>query len=347
MRKEIIIPMDYTVKQAIDVLDSQNSKAVCITDEEGILRGLFTLGDMRKYIIQNGDLCKPITKAMNPKPITFPSVEEAKKARQKRWMVIYPVVDSSGKLVDMLFEDGKVNDSSVSLRDVPLVIMAGGKGTRLFPYTKVIPKPLIPIGDYTITERIINNFKKFGCRDIYMILNYKAQMIKSYFDEIEKDYNIHFVQEKEFLGTGGGLALLKGIINKTFILSNCDILVNDDLECIYRTHKLNNNVITIVGAKKDMVIPYGVMSTDKTGSVLEMKEKPEISFITNTGLYVVEPRVIDELKENEFIHITDVAQRYMDNKERVGVFPISEKSWLDMGQFNEMERMLNELGVEQ
>ncbi len=347
MNRELIIPMEYTVKKAIEVLNTHNSKAVCITDENGILRGLFTLGDMRKYIIEDGDMCKPITEAMNCNPITYSTVKEAEQERQRRWLVIYPVVDSKGQLMDMLFEDGKVKNSSTSLSGVPLVIMAGGKGTRLFPYTKVLPKPLFPIGDSTITERIISNFAKFGCRDVYMIVNYKANMIKSYFDEIDKDYNIHFVQEEEFLGTGGGLALLKGMINKTFILSNCDILVNDDLECIYRTHKMNNNVITIVGAKKDMVIPYGVMNTDKTGTVLEMKEKPEISFITNTGVYVIEPRVIDELKKNEFIHITDVAQRYMDNHERVGVFPISEQSWLDMGQFNEMERMLNELGIEQ
>lgn len=120
------------------------------------------------------------------------------------------------------------------------------------------------------------------------------------------------LKRKSFLGTGGGLCLLKGKINSTFILLNCDILINDDMECIYRTHKMNGNKITFVCAMKNVIIPYGIVNTDENGKICNVKEKPEFSFLTNTGLYVIEPEVIQELKEDEFIHLPDIAQRYMD-----------------------------------
>ena len=225
--------------------------------------------------------------------------------------------------------------------------MAGGMGTRLYPYTKILPKALIPIGDLTITERIINYFTNIGCKDVYLILNHKANMIRSYFEELHKTYNIHYIRENKFLGTGGGLALLKGIINSTFILSNCDILVNADFECAVQTHEKNNNIITFIGAMKEMTIPYGVISTTNLGQVHKMEEKPELSFLTNTGVYIINPQVIHELNDDEFIHITDIAQKYLNKNEKIGVFPISDKMWLDMGQFSEMESMLKELGIKE
>ena len=170
---------------------------------------------------------------MNPSPITFETLEQAKKEQKNGNMVVYPIVNNKGKLVDALFRNKKDSEEekiSNVLEQVPLVIMAGGKGKRLYPYTKVLPKALIPIGDCTITERIINQFSRYGCNEVFFILNYKANMIKAYYNDIKKTYKTNYVEEDKFLGTGGGLALLKGEINSTFILSNCDILINDDLE---------------------------------------------------------------------------------------------------------------------
>ena len=225
--------------------------------------------------------------------------------------------------------------------------MAGGKGTRLYPYTKILPKPLIPIGDVTITERIIDTFRNYGCKEVHMVLNYKANMIKAYMNDVEKDYSVKYVDEDSFLGTGGGLRLLKGTINDTFILSNCDTLLNADYECAYVTHKRNKNVITFIGAMKDMIIPYGVLETNDDGSIAAMKEKPDYSYLINTGVYVIEPEVIDYINEDEVIGLPDLAKRIMADGKRVGVFPISEKAWMDMGQFSEMESMIRNLGLSQ
>lgn len=343
--KYLVCP-NKTVKEVISYMEDNELKAVIIAGPERTLLGLFTLGDMRHYFLSGGELSTNITVAMNRTPVVFYSRSEAEAYLKTHKLVICPIIDNDKTVIDIIADVKSSSERiSNSLSGVPLVIMAGGKGTRLYPYTKILPKALIPIGDYTITERIIQNFQKYGCNEIHFILNHKANMIRSYFNDIEHDYSVLYVQEKEFLGTGGGLSLLKGTIKSTFILSNCDILVNADFECLYKTHKAHKNKITFVGAMKNVVIPYGVIETDENGSIKSMKEKPGFSFLTNTGVYIIEPEVIDELVEGEVIGLPDIAQRYIDKGENVGVFPISEKAWMDMGQFSEMESMMKEFGV--
>lgn len=346
MNKFFIAP-HFTVKEAVAHMEEYNIKFVLIVDEDRFLLGMFSLGDMRHYFLNSGSLLEKITKAMNPDPIVFPTLAAAEKERQKRHLVSYPVVDEEGRVTDILFDEKEYKEKQISdeLHDIPVVIMAGGKGTRLQPYTNILPKALIPIGEVTITERIIESFQKYGAKKFYLILNHKANMIKSYFNEVQKNYDLEYIEEKEFLGTGGGLSLLKGKIEGSFFLSNCDILINGDLECICRTHKREKNKITFVCAMKDIVIPYGVIETDNGGKIISIKEKPEFSFLTNTGVYMIESEVIHDLKENEMIHLPDIAKRYIQKGEKVGVFPVSEKAWMDMGQFSEMETMMKQLGV--
>ncbi|WP_019542242.1 sugar phosphate nucleotidyltransferase [Selenomonas bovis] len=344
---DICISPSVSVRDAIDAVDRGGQKTVFVVDKERHLLGLFTDGDMRRFILHNGDMQQPVAVAMNPHPVVFHTREAALEARDRERMVVYPIVNDEHILLDAVFwakNKGK-NVISTALVDVPLVMMAGGKGTRLYPYTKVLPKPLIPIGDITISERIINNFVRYGCRDVWMVLNYKGNMIKSYYDDLHPAYSIHYVKEKEFLGTGGGLSLLKGKVASTVFVSNCDILVDADLECIYKVHKKNHNKITLVSVMKNMQIPYGVINLDAQGNIESMTEKPKFSFLTNTGVYVLEPEVIESIPDNHFIHLPDIVQRYLDAGERVGIFPVSENMWLDMGQLSEMEDMIKKLGL--
>lgn len=342
MIDKYFVKPDMTVKNVVSYMEENDLKAVIVANEDKRLIGLFTMGDMRHFFLNNGELSALITEAMNENPIVFRSKFEAE--NDKRKLVIYPIVNQQNIVTDVI-ADGANERVTNALAGVPVVIMAGGKGTRLYPYTKILPKALIPIGDYTISERIIGSFQRYGCNEFYMVLNHKAGMIKSYFTELEKEYNISFVKEEKFLGTGGGLAYLKEDISETFFLSNCDILINADFECIYKTHKKEGNKITFVCAMKDVVIPYGIVETSTDGKILKMKEKPEFSFLTNTGLYVVEPEVIEELNEEEFIHMPEIAQHYLEKGENVGVFPIQESAWMDMGQFSEMESMMKKLGI--
>ncbi|SEU14266.1 sugar phosphate nucleotidyltransferase [Paenibacillus sp. NFR01] len=321
-------------------------KQLALIAPEGKLEAVVTDGDIRRHIVSGGSLETAVGNIANynPKFVWEHDKESAKKIMQQYSINILPVLNDKGIVTSLIFS----NDVEIDLQkkiELPVVIMAGGLGTRLYPYTKILPKPLIPIGDYPIIEHIINRFTKVGCEHFHLIVNHKKNMIKSYFSELNHNYNVHFVDEDEPLGTGGGLSLLKGKMDQAFFLSNCDILVDADYESIYRQHKEQNNVITMVCAFKHVTIPYGVIDLDASGSIKAMVEKPEYSFLTNTGMYLVEPRVIEEMENGKAMGFPDIIEHYRNAGENVGVYPVNEKCWLDMGQLEELEEMRKSLGV--
>jgi NDP-sugar pyrophosphorylase family protein len=206
-----------------------------------------------------------------------------------------------------------------------------------------LPKPLIPIGEIPIAELIMNEFHQYGAEHFYLIVNYKKNMIKAYFHETELPYTVEFIDEEKPLGTGGGLSLLKGKIQGTFLLSNCDILIKDDFSKALRVHREQKNLITMIASAKNFKLPYGVVELDDEGKICEMKEKPSLSFLTNTGCYFAESRIIEEMEEDKVIGFPDIIERYRAQQERTGIFPVSENAWYDMGQMEEMKRMEMEL----
>ncbi len=254
-----------------------------------------------------------------------------------------PLLDNNKCVSDIIFLDEASKVEPRKNLDLPVVIMAGGLGTRLYPYTKILPKPLIPVGEKPITEHIINRFNSFGCKDFSLIVNHKKNMIKAYFNELEKDYSVNFAEETEFLGTGGGLSLLKEKISSPFFLTNCDVLIEADYNDIYNFHIKNENLITVVCALKNVTIPYGVFKLKENGEIDTITEKPTMNFLTNTGMYLVNERIISELEENKVISFPEIIDKYRDLGEKVGVYPISETSWMDMGQLEELEEMRRKL----
>ena len=223
------------------------------------------------------------------------------------------------------------------------VLLAGGLGTRLYPYTKILPKPLIPVGEKPIIEQIIDRFNSFGCSRFNLVVNHKKHMIKAYFNELKKDYAVEYTEEEVFLGTGGGLSLLKGKIDTPFFLTNCDVLIDADYNDIYKFHKQQGNIITVVCAFKHVTIPYGVFTLNEDGEIKDITEKPTMNFLTNTGMYLVDSRVIEELEENHKCGFPDIIEKYRNMGCKVGVYPVSENSWMDMGQLEELEDMRRRL----
>lgn len=225
--------------------------------------------------------------------------------------------------------------------DIPVVIMAGGKGTRLSPYTSILPKPLMPIGAKTILERIIDSFQKNGCSSFLLTLNYKKNLIKAYFDDKEKDYEIGYVEEEDFYGTCGSLCLLTDKINGTFFLSNCDVLLDIDYAKLYEFHREHHNEITAVTSLKHFQIPYGIFELETGGAICKISEKPEFNYQVNTGIYVMESTVLGEIPRGKVYQMTDLLDRLMREGRRVGAYPVTENCWKDMGELNEMHKMLD------
>lgn len=345
--ESMLVAPEISVWQAMEQLN-QNATKVLFIHEDGKLKAALSDGDVRRWILKRGSLDAPICQMANYRPKCLQEWEREKAGEymQRYGIEAVPIVDGEKEITDIVLwrADGMpAEDSQINL---PVVMMAGGKGTRLYPYTRILPKPLIPVGELPIAEHIIRQFRRFGCRDFYLIVNHKKNMIKAYFNEIKKDYRIYYADEEKPLGTGGGLSLLKGKIDSTFILTNCDILIREDFSKIYRLHREKKNLITMVCSLKNFRIPYGVVEIGEDGGIESMSEKPVLSFFTNTGCYIVEPRVIEEMEENREIGFPDLITRYRAMGENVGIYPIAEHAWLDMGEMDELEKMRNHLAGE-
>lgn len=342
---ELYIEENKSILEAMQQIN-QNARKILFVHQNKKLLASVTDGDIRRWMMKNGDLQSPVRCAANYQPIYLyeEQADVAIYTMKKYQISAIPIVDKNQILQKVIFATDIIKEHGFFEKEVPDVIMAGGRGTRLSPYTNILPKPLIPIGDYPIVEHIINRFCSYKCRQFYMIVNYKRNMIKAYFDELEKEYQLDFIVEEKVLGTGGGISLLKGKIKDTFILTNCDILIDDDLTKAYKQHKESGNIITMICSLKNFMIPYGVVNIGEDGMIQSMQEKPHMSFFTNTGCYFVEPEVIEDLEYNKPADFPIVIEKYMEEGKRIGVYPIGEDAWLDMGQLDELEKMKARLG---
>ena len=199
------------------------------------------------------------------------------------------------------------------------------------------------MGEHPIAELIIDRFRDFGCRRVIMIVNYKKNMIKSYFGDLETDYTVEFADEEQFMGTGGGLCLLKGKMDSTFFFTNCDTLLDVDFGDVYAYHKRQGNLITMVCAFKHYTVPYGVVELGHDGGIAAMREKPELNFLTNTGVYVVEPRVVEEMHDGEKIGFPDVIERYPCRRQKSRRIPHQRELLNRYTYREELEKMRRKL----
>lgn len=345
-----IIASDKTIIQTMKIMDDTFTKLLLVFDQD-IFLGIITNGDLQRAIIANTPFDTPIGEIVSREGKQFAHKGDDRE-RIKEWMLskraeLMPVLDEYGHLVDAIFWDDILSETpNTDTRekiDLPVVIMAGGKGTRLKPITNVIPKPLVPVGDKTILEVILDQFESIGCHKFYMSVNYKADIMKYYLSQLDHKYDIEFFMEDKPLGTIGSVSLLKGKITTPFFVSNCDSINEQDYRDVWDYHVSNYNDMTIVTMVKSFKIPYGVIETGENGLMTALKEKPEQTYQVNTGVYILNPELIDEIPEGEFFHITHLMEKVKARGGRVGCFPVSEQSWKDMGEWPEYLKMIKVL----
>ena len=341
-----MIDKSSTLLQALKQMDAEEVKLLLVFESDHFL-SILTIGDIQRAIIRNVAMSEPIGSILeNNKTYGFvtESEEEIKGKMYRLRAEAMPVLDGQGELADVVFWEDlfgdapKTDDRSLNL---PVVIMAGGKGTRLKPITNVIPKPLVPLGDKTIREEILDRFEAVGCRKFFMSLNYKSDMIRFYMDQLERKYDIDFFEENKPLGTIGSVSLLKNKIDTPFFVSNCDIVIDQDMCDVYDYHQENHNTLTIVTAVKSFRIPYGVVETGENGVMTALREKPDLTYMINTGVYILNPECIAEIPEGECFHITQLMEKVKKDGGRVGCFPVSEHAWKDMGEWSEYLNMID------
>lgn len=347
IKKRVISP-EYTLLEAMKLMDERKMKML-LAFSNAHFEGIITIGDIQRAIIRNIPLTESVSTILDKNKKYAASGESKEEVRKKMLSLraeCMPVVDEQGELVDVYFWSDFFKHSEPQHRekiDLPVVIMAGGKGTRLKPITNVIPKPLIPVGDKTILEEIMDQFEGIGCQKFYMSVNYKSDMMRFYIDQLEHHYDIEFFEEPKPLGTIGSVSLLKDKISTPFFVSNCDIVIDQDYRDVIEYHQSNHNDLTIVTAVKSIRIPYGVIETGEGGLMTGLQEKPEHTYMINTGVYILNPELINEIPKGEFFHITHLMEKVKSRGGRVGCFPVSEHSWKDMGEWPEYLKMIDVL----
>lgn len=334
---KIKIQLNATIIDALKQMDREKVKVLIVMNDLKFC-GLITIGDIQRAIIKNigtNEYIKNIFDADKQYAKVDEPLALIKKKMLSMRAEIMPVVDENKNLIKVYYWDDFFNDSISQRKDlnVPVVIMAGGKGERLQPLTNIYPKPLIPIGEKTIIETIMDKFVGYNCNQFYISVNYKAETIRNYFHLLNnQSYKINYFQEEKPMGTAGSLRLLKNKLDSTFFVSNCDIIVNDNYADFLDYHRKNKNDMTIIAAIKTYSIPYGTINTGEDGLFESITEKPCLTYKINTGLYILEPSVIDKIPDS-FFHITDLMDKLKSEGLKVGVYPISQNDWIDMGDW--------------
>jgi len=343
------VPHSFSIKEAVNKMDKGGiGFCVCIDSNDNVV-GVISDGDFRRAVLEGCGLSTNVDRIINKEFLSISEDYDREKLKDlflNNEVKHIPVIKDN-LLLDIITEEtllGFVKDENQPILNNPVVIMAGGKGKRLDPFTRILPKPLIPLGNDPVIKVIMDEFRKYGMNDFFISLNDKGRMVKSYFYDHENNYRISYIEEDKPLGTAGALKYLKGKINVPFFVTNCDIIVKSNYELINEFHINGSYDLTLVGSMQQHIIPYGVCELDNSGALKEILEKPDYSFLVNTGLYLLNPQLLDLIPKNSYFDMTDLIQKLLKSGMNIGVFPVSENSWVDVGQWNEFKNTSIKLG---
>jgi len=346
--KYYLIYKDQSITTALKYLNLNEDKCLIIINKKNILLGTLTDGDVRRAILSSKDFSQSIKNIYNRKPYYITAKELGSKVRVRKRLIkaykVIPIVNKYKKLLNII--SSKLNNSNNNLvskmltskQIIPVVIMAGGEGKRLLPYTSIIPKPLIPFKGRSMIEHITENFKNFGFNYFIITLNYKSDLMKAYFLSNKQLGKFKFIFEKKPLGTAGSLIKIKKNKYKNFFLINCDSLLNLNYESFLNYHLECKHDITLVVCKKTENFKYGSCIINEKGKLKKIYEKPNVSFMANTGLYLINSKTINLIKKKERIDMNSLIERAINYKYKVGVFPIHESEWYDLGTWLDFEK---------
>ena len=344
--RDIFIHKNNTIIETLEKLQKVGSQCLIVVNKNYSLLGSISDGDVRRAILKNNNLNLKIEKFYKKNCFKIRKSESNLKDYSHKIknyktklnsLHVIPVVDKKNKVVDLIYQDTENLRSNNLFKNLDVVIMAGGLGTRLRPYTNILPKPLIPFNKKTIIENIIDYFLKYDLKNFYISINYKNYLISSFFKELKPNYKIKFLYEKKPLGTAGVLQKLKNKKEKIFVVSNCDSLIDINLKDLIDFHKKNNFDLTIVSSSEIYKIPYGVCKivNNRLSNIIE---KPQSDFLANTGFYVVNSKIFSLIKKNQSLSFVELIKISLRKKKKIGVFPISSSNWKDLGQSINFEK---------
>ena len=341
---KITINLQNTLRQSMIKIKKNKMKGLFVINKKNILLGTLTDGDLRKQILKNNNLDLKINKIYNKNSkYLYENEFTQKKAKAylERYKLLFlPIVDQEKKLINFFTYSSPLKIKKKyfkSFKDIPVVIMAGGFGKRLEPFTDVLPKALIPIKGKPIIEIIMNKFLEYKIKKFILSVNIKSEIIKAFFKKKKIGYKIDYIEEKKPLGTIGSLSLIKVKKYKNLILTNCDTIFKIDFAKFFDFHIKNDYDLTIVTVNKIETIPYGVIKLNKKLKFDFIQEKPKFKYLANAGLYIMKANLLKNIPKNKFYHMTDFIKHSMKNK-KIGIYKINQSKWMDVGQWGEFER---------
>lgn len=347
--KNLLVKKNIRLLTALNKLSLSGEKTLIVINKNQELIGTISDGDIRNKLLKNNNLNNNIEDTYNKKPTFLKQGKFSKKDVEdiflKNHFDLIPIVNKKNVVVDYItwgnFFKNSLTTNNFNKIDT-LVIMAGGEGSRLKPFTNLLPKPLLPLNGKPIIDLIIEKFKKFNIDRYIFSVRSKSKILKAYLSE--KNYkNLHFIEEKKPLGTAGSLALMKKKIKNDFLLTNCDILTDINIESLYDTHYKNKNLITLVVSAKKLSLPYGICQLNENGLFNNIKEKPVYNFFVNVGLYLINRKAISFIPSKKEFHMTDLIKTLKKKKLRVGVYLIQDEEWVDVGQWSEYKKALDKI----
>lgn len=346
--QSLFISPDHSIRTAIKCVDRGSCGIALVVDQERCLLGTITDGDVRRAVLDGTDLESPVSELLSrkistqyPKPVTASPETDRKlliALMHEQVLRQIPILDNDDRVVDLVMMDDLIPTQDLQLQ---AVIMAGGFGMRLRPLTEDLPKPMLPVGDKPLMELVIEQLRQVGIRRVNVTTHYKPGKISDYFgDGSSFGVELNYVNEDKPLGTGGSLGLIDKPTEPMLVI-NGDILTQVDFRAMLAYHQEHQAIMTIAVRQYDIKVPYGVIECEGS-RVCSLKEKPQMHFLVNAGVYLLEPKVYEFIPNGEHFNMTDLIQRLLDSNHTVASFPIIEY-WLDIGQLADYEHAQHDM----
>ena len=333
---KILVNKEDTIISALEVLNNSGTQFVAVVDADRKLLGAVTDGDIRRGLLRGIQIQDKVEKVMNRSPKTLA-------ANTPRATILKIMKDKDLHHLPLVNEQNIITEivsvselTHIEKKENHVILMAGGLGSRLASLTTDCPKPMLKVGGKPILETIIEIFKEHGFYKFIIAVNYKSEMIESYFKNGDQlGVEITYIRENMRLGTAGALSLYK-TNNLPFIVMNGDLLTKINFSDLINFHIKNENVTTMCLRQYEHQIPFGVVVTDQD-RILKIEEKPIRRYFVNGGIYVLNPELLQFIPNDTYYDMPTFFENLIEKNQKVGAYPFYEY-WIDIGRLDDYER---------
>ncbi|GAA7257566.1 nucleotidyltransferase family protein [Helicobacter pylori] len=341
--QKITVSVNNTIAQALQIFGSHDGlRLLIVKDEDQNFIGIITDPDIRRGLIRGLKLEDNISSIINRSPITADintSREELLHLASQHNIHEIPLKNSKGEIIEIISIASLIKPT---LYSNPIVIMAGGLGTRLKPLTDTLPKPMLKVGSKPILQIILERFHQQGFRNIFLCVNYKSHIIEEYFGNgLKYGLNITYIKEEKRMGTAGALSLIPNL-NEDFIVMNGDILTDLNFVKMLKFHRSKNSHATMGVREYTTQIPYGVVNTYRN-KITSIKEKPSFGFKVSAGIYTFSPKILSLIPQDKFFDMPALFEASLAKKDYNTLSYLIEDYWIDIGRKEEYDRANSEI----